>query len=618
MSTDRHTTLRTVFDRYRARLPQLTGLEKKLSASSLEAAVDLYDSVYPLLERQLWAGTGFDDELLGLYQSLFREQEALRQELGQDKRYAFAISIPIADRPDHLRACLESIYQLCRLYGYGGKERGLFSKVTVVIAEDSKSLHCVEKDVALAAEYTAKGLRVIHFGQQEQFELLSQLPEGHRQRVSSIVGTIDASSADDFYHKGQAVMRNLSYLKLIQLGPHSETLYYFVDSDQTFQQDLPSAGGDRRVSAINYFYNINRIFCETNTQMLTGKLVGDPPVSPSVMAGNFLDDVNAFMQQLAGHDAHGDCKFHAESRVIAGDAAYHDMAKLFGFDSPIDSYPYYCQLGPAHDHIACLNAFANRLDWFFFGEHPTRKTYFSYEAPFSEITPARTIYPGNYITTFEGLKYIIPFGQLRLRMSGPTAGRLIQAEIGERFASVNMPMLHSRVLQQEFIDEFRPGVEKNDQLIDLNDEFERQFFGDLMLFSVVELSRQGGSAGQYTQQRIEQALDRVEAEMLELYRRKHETIKQRCDALSTVLNDPRHWWGRVEGSARAVQQIRQFIRNIQHNFGDQSAAYGQIQSKQHRRTRKDRMAEALLAYHRDRAAWDELLELKPITPARAC
>jgi hypothetical protein len=44
-------------------------------------------------------------------------------------------------------------------------------------------------------------------------------------------------------------------------------------------------------------------------------------------------------------------------------------------------------------------------------------------------------------------------------MSGPTAGRLIQAEIGPRFASVNLPMLHQRTIQRGAADDFRPGVE---------------------------------------------------------------------------------------------------------------------------------------------------------------
>ena len=44
-------------------------------------------------------------------------------------------------------------------------------------------------------------------------------------------------------------------------------------------------------------------------------------------------------------------------------------------------------------------------------------------------------------------------------MSGPTAGRLIAAEIGPRFASFNMPNLHRRTTGAGLGDDFRPGVE---------------------------------------------------------------------------------------------------------------------------------------------------------------
>jgi len=135
-------------------------------------------------------------------------------------------------------------------------------------------------------------------------------------------------------------------------------------------------------------------------------------------------------------------------------------------------------------------AFFNTPQCIFFGEHLTRKTWFDYQGRFDKLTPARTIYPGNYIVNAEGLKFIIPFGDLRFRMSGPTAGRLIKAEIGAGFASANLPMLHQRTQAQQLANDFRPGVKQTAQGIDLSDEFERQFFGDLMLFSVADIAAQ--------------------------------------------------------------------------------------------------------------------------------
>jgi hypothetical protein len=102
--------------------------------------------------------------------------------------------------------------------------------------------------------------------------------------------------------------------------------------------------------------------------------------------------------------------------------------------------------------------FAQRLNAFFFGEHLTRRTWFAYGSGFTQLAPARTIYPGNYIVNYSGLKYVIPFGHLRLRMSGPTMGRLLQAALGARFATSNLPLLHRRTLESTHSAEFRPGV----------------------------------------------------------------------------------------------------------------------------------------------------------------
>ncbi len=607
-------SLQQFFQTYRSQIPQLADYAAQLEQilkqdrqqeSSLAA---LYDQIYPLVEKELWQSENFD-EILEIYQSLFREQELLISLSGVDERYDFILSIPIADRPEHLTACLESIFQLCRLYSYGGKNKALFAKISVVIVEDSEKKIHIEKDIALAEEYTKKGLQVHHYGLREQYELMLKIPAELRQGVSSIIGD---PSTENFYHKGQAVTRNLSYLKALQLTENKHnTLYFFVDSDQLFQVNLTSSDGDRAVYGLNYFYYINRIFKENDIAMLTGKLVGDPPVSPSVMTVNFLDDVTAFLQQLSHYDAQQSCCFHPQDRIKPGDAAYHDMAQLFGFEKHNKTYDYYCPLkhkqGYEHDHIACLKSFSERINYFFFGEHLTRKTYFNYNNPLTDITPARTIYPGNYITTFAGLNYIIPFGKLRLRMSGPTAGRLIQAEIKQGFASSNLPMLHTRTLQSDFQDEFRPGVEDNSDNIDLGDEFERQFFGDLMLFTVVRLTGSDVPVEQYNQQLLSETFSIVENELLELYENKHNNVTQKCDELSLLVNNQSLWWNQSEAMTDSVGQLQQFIKNVQHNFSKQAKVYQRIQSAQHRQKKIAQMIEVLLNYRHDRDAWDRML-----------
>lgn len=598
--------------RYQSTIPGLADLGEQLQglspAADLNALIDLYEQCYPLLEKAMWS-TGSDfAPLLECYQSLFREQEALIRQRPTDDRHHFILSIPVADRPPHLRACLESIYQVCTLFNYGGNASGAWDKIKIIVAEDSRDENNIRRHIDLVEEYRQKGLQVFHFGLAEQYELLHSLPPHQRGRLGNLLTT---QSREKFYRKGQAANRNLSYLKFLQLTEDkNRTLYYLVDSDQHFCVNRQTESGEEVVYALNYFHTIDKIFRTTDTLMLTGKLVGDPPVSPSVMAGNFLDDVAAFFARLATLAGDQACQFHGAQGPLAGDAAYHDLAGLFGFENRPATFPYRCRLEGEHGHGACLIDFARQLNAFFFGEHLTRKTWFSYGSGFAQLSPARTVYPGNYIVNYAGLKYIIPFGHLRLRMSGPTAGRLIAAEIKARFASFNMPNLHRRTTEAGLDDDFRPGVElggdREQQSIDLSSEFERQFFGDLMLFSTEELVKLADVNQPFAQDVIEAVIARKEAELLALYQQKHEAIVAKNRQLHDLVFDAGHWWLRSPELAVALRQVQAFIDNIDRNFGEHALAWRQIQSTEHRAQRKRQIVEALMSYRAERDAWDSL------------
>lgn len=573
--------------------------------ADLEARLARQDACIALLEQALWSGAGDFAALLADYQALFREQEALIAQHGNDARHDFIIAIPVADRPAHLRACLESLLQLCLLYDYGGHASGTWDKLRIVVSEDSRDAAHILHHLDLVAEYRAKGLDVIHYGLDEQYERLHALPSRIREKLGRLLTT---QPRDRFYLKGQAANRNLACLKLADLTrDKSRTLYYFVDSDQSFCVNRPTDSGDEAVAALNYFATIDRIFRTTDTELLTGKMVGDPPVSPSVMAANFLDDVDAFFAELAERPRATACRFHGRA-AAAGDAAYHDMAGLFGFEAGAAPHPYPCRLGGEHDHGACLDDFSTRLNAFFFGEHLTRKTMFRYGQGFRALCPARTLYPGNYIARHSGLRYVIPFGHLRLRMSGPTAGRLIAAEIGSRFASFNMPNLHRRTTAAGPDDDFRPGVEQKQAAVDLSNEFERQFFGDLMLFTTEALVQQTDVAAPFERALIEPILDVREAELLGLYRQKHEAVRARCRRLAGRVFAAGHWWLDAPAHEAALGRVRAFIDNIERNFGADSPGWRLIESAGHRAARKRQIVDALANYRAERNAWDTLLQ----------
>lgn len=571
---------------------------------SAATLVDAYDRLYPQLESRLWAAddAAFDDGLAH-YQALFREQQALIDATGVRAQHRFVIGIPVADRPAHLRQCLESILQLCRLYGYGGRDAdGRYAGVEVIVAEDSREPRHVAAHRALVEAYREQGLKVAHFDLPEQYALLQAIPEPARRQVERL---LTDQPAERFYQKGQAANRNLCILKMRQRAPDKgHALYYLVDSDQAFLVNRQTAAGEAVVPALNYFYYIDRIFRTADVRVLSGKLVGDPPVSPAVMAANFLDDALAFLDRIAACDPQSPCGFHRQAAALPGDAAYHDLAQLFGFAAQTPAFDYRCPLPQPHDHAACLAGFADRLRAFFFGEHPTRRTGFRYAGDFAALAPARTIYPGNTVVDDEGLRYIIPFGHLRLRMSGPTAGRLIQAEIGARFATANLPMLHRRIAADDTRDEFRPGVvEGPDAAVDISNEFERQFFGDLMLFSVADWLKTRTLDALTDADAVAATVARVEDELLGLYAGKR-------DAVNARLGDLDRWLDAVpEGldDSLALARIRQFRRDLAANFGADSTAWRQIGDPAHRAARRVQIVDALTRYRAERAAWDRLV-----------
>ena len=206
------------------------------AANALDALIDLYEQCYPLLEKAMWSGAADFHPLLASYQSLFREQEALiRQRCKNaqvsDERHHFILAIPVADRPPHLRACLESLYQVCTLFDYGGHASGAWEKIQVIVSEDSRDEANVRRHQELVDEYRKKGLQVVYFGLDEQYALLHALPPQQRERLGHLLTT---QPRDAFYLKGQAANRNLRYLKFLQLTEDRErTLYYPIDSDQS-------------------------------------------------------------------------------------------------------------------------------------------------------------------------------------------------------------------------------------------------------------------------------------------------------------------------------------------------------------------------------------------------
>lgn len=611
MPSSRHQSIQRFFDTYRHN-PALSTLQQQLARITAtqpagvetEEIIGIYHAAIAILDKEIWP-TGIDQALLEQYQQLFQELEHLLALRDHDARHKFVIVIPVADRPRHLQSCLQSLLSLCQTFHYGGFSGQHFNKVSVIIADDSKEPTNILRHREIARDFDAQGLETIYFGLEEQQQQLAKLTNNAKTQLQNIIGDFDNSS---FYHKGPSITRNITYLKLNELNNTTEKLlFYFVDSDQEFQIKLRSGDKDVELFAVNYFYQLDRIFCQHDINILTGKVIGDPPVSPAVMAGTFLDDVLGFLQHMAPSKPQQPCQFHQQVQPGENDAAYHDMAELFGFQAITDTYPYQCNLAGAHSQADCFIDFARKLNQFFHGEHPTRKSYFNNTIPVAAINPARTIYTGNYIFNASGLSYFIPFARLKLRMAGPVLGRIIKAEANERFVTANLPMLHKRTVEETGVAEFRPGINHTHQTIDLSGEFERQFFGDIMLFTLEKLTARGYPSQTLTQDIISEELQTTAQDMRQRYAIKQQEILQKLVRLKGLFAAQSNWWHTTAGMESALVNFTDFINNIEHNFGSASRCYALIDSELNKGNRVAQMLEAISHYPVDRQAWQHLL-----------
>ncbi|TCJ13504.1 hypothetical protein EZJ19_10120 [Parasulfuritortus cantonensis] len=515
---------------------------------------------------------------------------------GAASRHDFVIVVPVADRPRHLADCLASLAGLLQHHPYAGA-------VQVLAVDDSLAADNQARHRAIAAEFSAAGLPVHYLDQAAQGDLVAALPASLRGRLAGPLG--DGGRRG---HKGASVTRNIAYLWLNRLPDTGRPqLFWFVDSDQEFRVNLARGEDEELAYAVDYLGELDRLFSTTGTQVLTGKVVGDPPVSPAVMAGNFVADVTAFLTDLAGLDGDAECRFHGRPARQADDAAYHDMADLFGFRAAAEAWRYPCPLRGRHDHAACLADFAARLGHFFDGEHPTRRSHYRPDAGPAGLKPARTVYTGNYVFSRAGLAWFIPFADLRLRMAGPTLGRIMRAELGDAFASANLPMLHRRTVADSGRAECRPGVVHGGQAVDLSGEFERQYFGDVMLFSMETLCAAGYPGAEPTAVAIAATVAATEAAMRGRYRERQASIAAQVEDLAALFEAPERWWHGTPGLAAARAGVGEFIANLRANFGTGAPAWHRIEDAGVRQAQLDAIAAAIGRYGADRAAWQAAL-----------
>ncbi len=597
--------LRAFLDEHRDE-PEVGALRKSIAAELAHGdprrLLDHYDRLLDTAEALLWA-QGVAPAALARFHALHRERERLAAMAGIARR-SFLVVIPVADRPRQLESCLESLWAHCRAFEYGGEVDGRYPALAVLVADDSADPEARRRHAALARDFTERGLGCRHFDLDAQAELMARLAPDLRRRLQPLLGPADEPPAG---HKGASRMRNLALLALAQEArTDPERLFLFIDSDQTFEV-LDCRDGQRRtLMALNHFHHLERLFQRHPLRLVTGKVVGDPPVAPAVMAGTLLDDLLAFLDRLGRAGPDSPCCFHEDAEPAAA-VAYHDLADLFGYRPSGDPHPYHCQRRGEHSRLTALEDFAAALDRFFDGEHPTRITCHRFQPVEAGLRPARTVYTGNFATTAEGLVHFIPFADLGLRMAGPVLGRLLQAQLGAAFAEAPLPLLHRRTETVLGRSEYRRGVARQAETVELAEEFERQFYGDLMLFGMEKLVARGYPEQVPDRATLQEVLEETAAMLEARYQARQRRLAGGLAALGRLLQDPACWWNQDPRAATAREALARFLQNMEHNFGPQAAAPARLADAGRRARWLERMVAALAEHPRLAEPWAEAL-----------
>ncbi len=591
----------------------LRQLSKTADDNAIDRVISLYGKTLKKYEKDIW-NKSTEIKTISQYQSAFKVLEKLYSLKTCDNRYHFKIVIPVADRPQHLQNCLKSLLTLCRHYEYGGIDNNnQYHKISVLIADDSSEQKNIKQHIKLCKQLNRDGINTEYFGLSEQAKLVAQYTTDNIDLSASISSVSQLKKTEDFSHKGASVMRNITYLKLNRdIHQLDNTLIYFIDSDQEFCVNHTQT--EDRLYAINYFHYLNEIFKTQNISILTGKVVGDPPVSPAVMASNFQQDVLNFITTVKQLKPEDKCQFHQQQHSNTDDAAYHDMANLFGFSADERQFDYHCNLQASHSNRDCFHDFSEKMQHFFYGEHPTRKTFFEYGNGFTETKPARTVYTGNYVIKPENLKYFIPFATLKLRMAGPVLGRILQAGLKNSFVSANLPMLHKRTVNASGLSEYRAGVKTGKDCINLANEFSRQFYGDVMLFSIIEIYKHKKDLENLKRNDIYRTVEQTYQTIKQNYDEKHLSILSLKTRIRQLVDTPDSWWHKPSPHNKnhhsTLNNIDDFLNNIENNFSQKTSSYREMSDADKTNTRLSAIANAIYYYHSHLHTWDTAL-LKP-------
>jgi hypothetical protein len=570
----------------------------------------VYETAVNIVEREA-ADRDFDKDLLSLQRDLYRELENILQSESIEKRHHFLIAIPVADRPIMLESCIDSLAEQCRLFNYGGtvmdaEGKRIYQKITAFIIDDSQDKENIQRTRDLCSKAVYSGVRTIYVGLPEQTEIISQLPAGLKKQFQSILGNTESAQP----RKGASISRNLAYLYLNAFLRkfREKALIYFLDSDEAFRIKVKRGAVIEDLPFVNYFYCLDKLFSSGDFEVVTGKVVGDPPVSCSVMIGTFLEDISLFLESVAKVAPDSRCAFHDQEPARASAAEYHDMAGLFGYKGLSHPMRYQCSLSGIHSMRECLDDFSKKALGFFNGLHPTRTQFYVHGADFKKTTPARTVYTGNYVFTPAGLRHFIPFANLKLRMAGPSLGRILKKRLGQKFVSANLPLLHRRTTPETYGNEFRAGILAANNSIDASLELNRQFWGDVMLFTIEQITELGYPDDKVGVSEIASVATEVQYKLWTIYKERQDNVKRSAAVLRNLLSLDMVPWLKDPKAESAMGNIKLFCDLAENNFGSDSAGFKDIELQIEQGSVLKELINAISSFQDTESAWDKILK----------
>jgi hypothetical protein len=141
----------------------------------------------------------------------------------------------------------------------------------------------------------------------------------------------------------------------------------------------------------------------------------------------------------------------------------------------------------------------------------------------------------------------------------------------------------------------------------MSGEFERQFYGDIMLFSIERLTNEGRSLDNAASTDFSGTLNAVRAEMLEKYNARQRAILEKLRVLEALLSDTVHWWNLSPEHAVALGNFKHFATNVERNFGTDSPGHTRINAADNWAKWRANLLEAIALYPEDRQAWEKAL-----------